>query len=153
MENPEFPQPTKVVVRKSPVHGLGVFATADIETGELVERCPMIPLEFRSKYHKDAKLFEYLYLCSEQIAEYAQNGVTMCMVLGYGMIYNHQDKPNANWNFNWSQNYADLIAQRAIVKGDEIFTYYGQYYFNTRTKIQHHPDTKVFTRPIFGKKK
>lgn len=152
MSNPEFYPPTKIVVGKSAVHGLGVFATELIQPGELVERCPMVPLNFRSNYHKDTKLYDYLYLNGEHSQESEQHGFIMCMVLGYGMIYNHQDRPNANWKFNWVENYADLVAQRLIRKGEEIFTSYGEYYFTTRTKVQQQPCQKIVARPIFRKK-
>lgn len=149
---PEFFPPVKIVLGKSAIHGIGVFATQSIQPGELVERCPMVPLSFRTNYHKDSKLYEYLYSNGEHNSESEKHGYPMCMVLGYGMIYNHQDNPNANWKFNWAENYTDLVAQRFIAKGEEIFTHYGEYYFSHRTKIEHHPSQKIMTRPIFRKK-
>jgi hypothetical protein len=57
------------------------------------------------------------------------------MALGYGMLYNHQDKPNAMWKFNYSQLLADVICVEDINKGEEIFVSYGNQYFNDKTKI------------------
>lgn len=130
-------RPTKIELGYSDVHGRGVFATNDIKKGELIERCPMIQLAFRTKYHKDPQLFNYLYTNSSCGCEECQrHGNHMYMVLGYGMLYNHQDAPNANWSFNWSANVADLIAQKDIATGTEIFTSYGSRYFsNGRAKI------------------
>lgn len=130
-------RPTKIELGYSGIHGRGVFATNDIKKGELIERCPMIQLAFRTKYHKDPQLFNYLYTNSScPCEECKRHGNHMYMVLGYGMLYNHQDAPNANWSFNWPANVADLIAQKDIATGDEIFTSYGSRYFsNGRTKI------------------
>jgi hypothetical protein len=57
------------------------------------------------------------------------------LVLGHGMIYNHQDDHNADWSFNHQLLYADVIANRPIKKGSEIFVSYGPNYFNNREKI------------------
>lgn len=131
-EPPPLFRPTKIALGYSQlVSGRGVFATGDIQQGELIERCPMVQLNFRSKYHKDPQLFTYLYTNGScQCEECKRHGNHMYMVLGYGMLYNHQDAPNANWRFNWAENIADLIAQTDIAAGEEIFTSYGNGYFN-----------------------
>jgi len=36
--------PNKIYVGKSPIHGLGVFASEKILTGELIEECPILSL-------------------------------------------------------------------------------------------------------------
>ena len=56
------------------------------------------------------------------------------MVLGYGMIYNHQDNNNAVWQFNYQNLYADIIATRDIQINEEIFVNYGINYFEKMTK-------------------
>ena len=56
--------------------------------------------------------------------------------LVYGMVYNHQDDPNAKWRFNYSQLFADVIAVKSIEKNTEIFLSYGNQYFTDRKKIE-----------------
>ena len=57
------------------------------------------------------------------------------MVLGYGMIYNHQDTPNTIWSFNYKEKVADVIASMPIKKGEEIFVSYGESYFRNKNKV------------------
>lgn len=135
-ENNEYIQPTKIVVKMSvPELGLGVFATSDIETGELIERCPMIQMSWRGRYHGDPQISKYLY--SDMRCDCMQckiHGHHMFMVLGYGMIYNHQDEPNTEWKFNYQALIADVTAIKPIKAGEEIFVHYGSSYFKRREK-------------------
>jgi hypothetical protein len=57
------------------------------------------------------------------------------MVLGYGMIYNHQDTPNTLWKFRYKDLVADVIASKKIKNGEEIFVSYGSDYFRGKEKI------------------
>ena len=135
-ETIQFLSAPKVTLSKSTVHGLGVFATKDIKEGDLIERCPMIKLEWRSKYHNDHVLLDYLYMQPKcDCSECANHGHTMWMVLGYGMMYNHQDIPNTQWRFHYNESYGDVVATKDIKAGDEIFVSYGKQYFKNRKNI------------------
>jgi hypothetical protein len=133
-ENNEYIQPKKVIVKMSkPELGLGVFATEDIKVGELIERCPMIQMTWRSRYLNDPTITKYMYSDSGCKCEHCKiHGHHMFMVLGYGMIYNHQDDPNTEWRFNYNNLLADVVAIKPINMGDEIFVHYGSNYFNNR---------------------
>lgn len=133
----DYITPSKIIIQKSAIHGRGVFATKDIETDEIIERCPLIPLGFRSRYHTDPQIYRYLYsqpMCP--CTECQNHGFIFHMVLGYGMIYNHQDQPNAVWKFNWENAYADVVANKDIKINEEIFVSYGSKYFHDREKIE-----------------
>lgn len=128
----DYLSPSKIVVGDSPVHGRGVFATSKIYKGEIIERCPLVEMEYRSKYQLDPIIFGYMYAqppCNCEDCE--KHGFVFHMVLGYGMIYNHQDKPNALWKFNYTQLLSDVIATKDINEGDEIFVSYGNCYFDS----------------------
>ena len=129
-------QPKKIIVKMSnPKMGLGVFATEDIGVKEIIERCPMIQMSWRSKYLKDPQISKYLY--SDMACDCLQckiHGHHMYMVLGYGMIYNHQDEPNTEWVFNYGNLIADVVAIKPIKAGEEIFVHYGSHYFKRREK-------------------
>jgi len=131
----ELPKPTKIQLGYSKVHFRGVFATEDIESEELIERCPMVPLDFRTKYHKDTQLYNYLYTHKCPCDDCKKHGSIFLMVLGYGMLYNHQDTPNTVWNFNYKEKVADVVATMPIKKGEEIFVSYGAQYFNNKNKV------------------
>jgi SET domain-containing protein len=133
----EFYSPSKIIIQASPIHGRGVFANQDIREGEVVERCPTIPLAFRSRYHSDPQIYRYLYSQPTCPCNECKNhGFIFHMILGYGMIYNHQDDANTTWKFDYHNLVADIIANRDIKSGNEIFVDYGTKYFEDREKIE-----------------
>ena len=121
----------RIILGDSPIQGRGVFARENINKGEVVERCPLIEMSYRSKYQLDPQIFAYMYAqppCS--CPECDKHGFVLHMALGYGMMYNHQDQPNALWKFNYSQLLGDIIAVKDIKSGEEIFVSYGNCYFD-----------------------
>lgn len=133
---PKFLIPNKIIVDYSDVEGRGVFAVENIKKGETVERCPMIRLEHRSAYQHDPTVWKYFYTQPKCSCNDCKNhGFYFWGVLGYGMIYNHQDNPNTKWSFNYDDYYADVIALEDINKGQEIFVTYGSSYFKNKNKI------------------
>lgn len=131
-----FVEKSKVCIAHSKIHGRGVFAVEDIVSGELIERCPLIPMENRSKYHTDGAVWRYCYpkpYC--ECSECKNHGFLFFMVLGNGMIYNHQDNNNAEWSFDYKKLYSDVVATRDIKKGEEIFVNYGEKYFINSEKV------------------
>ena len=129
--------PNKIEVRFiNPEVGLGVVAVQAIKKDALIERCPIIPLDWRKKYHGDKQIHRYLYSNAPcQCQDCQTHGYQMFMVLGYGMIYNHRDLPNGQWNFNFNNRYADVVAVEKISKGQQIFVSYGNEYFKDRQQI------------------
>lgn len=132
-----YEQPKKIVIKlSSPEIGLGVFATEDIEEGELVERCPMIQMAWKARYLGDPQIFNYLYSNNHcPCDDCKKHGNNMYMVLGYGMLYNHRDEPNTRWTFNFKNLIGDVTAAKPIKAGEEIFVSYGDKYFKYRKKI------------------
>lgn len=135
-QNPiEYIQAKKIIIGTSQVHFRGVFATEDILSEEIIERCPLVPLANRSKYQNDSQIWDYLYAqptcpCSEC----KNHGFVFHMVLGYGMLYNHSDTPNTVWKFDFNNLIADVVAQRDIKSGEEIFVTYGSQYFQSKNR-------------------
>lgn len=122
--------PNKVIYSKSNVHGLGVLAAQDIKKGEVIEKCPMIPLSFRARYHTDPQIYKYLYpqpMC--ECSECKNHGFIFHMILGYGMLYNHDAEPNGEWVYDWKQFFATIIATKNIAQNEEIFVDYDKKYF------------------------
>jgi hypothetical protein len=135
----DFLPPSKIIIGNSKVHGRGVFATGHIKVGEIVERCPLIEMEYRSKYQLDPQIFNYMYAQPPcDCHDCKTHGMIFHMVLGYGMMYNHQDLPKTIWKFNYRQLLADLICTKDIESGEEIFVSYGAVYFTDRSKIENH---------------
>jgi SET domain-containing protein len=130
-------QPKKIVVKlSSPEMGLGVFATEDIKEGELIERCPMIEMGWKSRYVGDPQIFNYLYSNQScKCDDCKKHGNAMYMVLGYGMLYNHRDIPNTIWVFSYKKLLGDVVAIDNIKAGEEIFVSYGKDYFSCCEKL------------------
>lgn len=107
----------KIYVKKSPIHGFGVYADKLIRKGELIEECYAILTpggdDILDDYYFDA------------------NG-TYAFLTGFGSIYNHDDEPNANYTINKKTKVATIVADKQIKKGEEIFVSYGEEWFTTR---------------------
>jgi len=114
-----------ITVGMSPVHGQGVFATRAIAKGEIIERCPYIVIDDDDLAEAN-RLQDYLFTSPDQPGDY------LC-VLGYGMMYNHSDTPNAEWEIDDDDiQFVRFTALKPISDGEEIFQNYGQEYWTTR---------------------
>ena len=132
-----FQKYRKILVNDSPIHGRGIFSTEEISENDLIERCPIIKLDFPSKYHCDLKLLDYVYAKPCKPCEKCNNhGHELFMVLGYGMVYNHQDNANAIITFDYVNLIADIVAIKDIGKDKEIYISYGPMYFLNKKKVE-----------------
>jgi len=110
---------TKVEVKESPIHGMGVFAIEKIKAGEVIEECHLITLPFKPG-EQAFFLYDYKfnYPAEGEVEEYV-------LPLGNGCIYNHSDNNNAYWRNHPSHKAFQFVAMRDINIGEEICTYYG----------------------------
>ena len=114
-----------VIIGDSDIHGHGVFATRKIARGETIERCPYIVIDDEDVAEAN-RLQDYLFTSPDEPGDY------LC-VLGYGMIYNHSDQPNAEWEIDDEDiRYVRFTALQDIKKGAEILHSYGTEYWQTR---------------------
>jgi len=104
-------------VKKSTIHGYGVFADVDIAAGEIIEECHTILTE-----GGDDKLSSY----------YFQGGKYYAFATGFGSIYNHAEDCNASYEFNEETSLITFKATRNIRKNEEIFISYGEGWFQDR---------------------
>lgn len=101
-------------------YGRGVFATRDIQAGELLESAPVIVMEEREwKYVKKTALFDYCFIWGDDSEQTA-------IALGYGSLYNHSYRPNAIFRNNPNKLTIDFYAVQHIKKGDEITINYNE---------------------------
>ncbi len=114
-----------IKVADSSIHGLGVFATKRIAKGEVIELCPYIVVDDDDVADSN-RLEDYLFSSPGAKGDY------LC-VLGYGMIYNHSDTPNAEWEIDDDDNrFVRFAALEDIKKGAEICHSYGKEYWKSR---------------------
>tara|TARA_B100000900_G_C20328894_1_gene613360 strand:+ start:123 stop:509 length:387 start_codon:yes stop_codon:yes gene_type:complete len=116
-----------IIVSRSPVHGQGVFAKRAIVEGEIIERCPYIVIDDDDLAEAN-RLQDYLFTSPDEPGDY------LC-VLGYGMMYNHSDEPNAEWEIDEDDiQFVRFTALKPIADGEEIFQNYGDDYWETRSE-------------------
>lgn len=108
----------KLIVKKSKVHGYGVFAGKNIRKGEKIEECYFILTS-----GGDRTLEDFYFQAKKR--KYA-------LLTGYGIIYNHSDDINADYSINVAKRIATIKAVKAIKKGEEILISYGDKWFSSR---------------------
>ena len=114
----------KLKIQNSPLHGLGVFAAYDIVKGEVIERCPYIVID-DDDLQEANRLNDYLYNSPDRVGDY------LC-VMGFGMLYNHGNPANAEWQIDDDNRFVRFTALNDISAGDEIVHDYGDEYWDTR---------------------
>ena len=114
-----------IIVADSDIHGHGVFATRKIAKGEIIELCPYIIIDDDDVAEAN-RLQDYLFTSPDEEGDY------LC-VLGYGMVYNHSERPNAEWEIDDDDiRFVRFTALQDIKKGAEILHSYGSEYWQTR---------------------
>lgn len=106
-----------LAIKKSLIHGYGVFAQADIAPDEIIEECHAI-----LTYGGDPVLRDYYYSAGRYFA----------VPTGFGLIYNHATDPNATYHFDEESELLTFKALRPIKKEEEIVVYYGHDWFAER---------------------
>jgi SET domain-containing protein len=96
--------------------GRGVFTSRDIPKGSIIESAPVIICSEKDRLiiHKTL-LHDYYFLWNEN---------ECAIALGYGSLYNHSDKPNADFALDYMSNTIDFSAIMDIQAGEEIMINY-----------------------------
>lgn len=109
----------KLIVKKSSLHGYGVFAGKSFKEGEIVEECYILITR-----GGDRKLEDYYFDVSGKYGIFT----------GFGVIYNHAAEPNVDYYINSKRRLATFKANRSIKKGEELTVSYGDKWFSSRNK-------------------
>ena len=133
-------QYSKIEIRKSSIHGYGVFAKEDLKNGELLEECHHIRTTLLQNQDCDCKKkypykkYQYNYPYNKT---YDENKPFQyeTLVLGYGSIYNSSisdGENNAEFDTDLDNNIFIFRTIKDIKKDQEILIYYGDNWW------QHH---------------
>lgn len=108
----------KVHRDSSPVHGSGVFASANLSAGDVVEVCPVLVVAAEDvEAFNTTGLDHYCYAWADG---------AVALALGLGSLYNHSFAPNATFQIDEEANTVTIIALTDIARGDEVtFNYLG----------------------------
>jgi SET domain-containing protein len=107
----------KLVVKKSSIHGYGVFAGKAIKAGEIVEECYAIVTR-----GEDDVLEDYFFNARGKNA----------VLTGFGWIYNHSEDANVDYDYYSKKRLMVFKAAEDIKKGAEIYIDYGDEWFKDR---------------------
>ena len=117
----------KITIKDSPLHGLGVFAVEDIAAGSTIERCFYLVID-DDDLQSTNRLNDYLFTSPDDPNDY------LC-VMGCGMVYNHGNPANAEWQIDDDDNrFVRFSALCDIKAGTEILHDYGADYWTTRAE-------------------
>lgn len=117
----DFKVPTKIEIKKSTVHGHGVFASHDISVGEVIEESRMFRLGWRSTYQKDPVLVRYVIADTTcKCRDCSVHGPSVYMPLGYGGLYNYGFDSNIRAEFDFMNLKMKIIATENISAGTEL---------------------------------
>lgn len=127
----EFNPPKKINVRFVEKKGLGVFATEKIFKGETIEECPVFSLGKddtpQSQFFKN---YRFSYPKERSSSE-------SVLAWGYGSLFNHDVKPNADWEEHPEWMGFRFFALRDIEQDEEItICYGGESYWKSRSEIE-----------------
>ena len=105
-------------IRRSPLHGWGIFASQRIPAGEILEEVPFQYLEMSSTALESVR---YYWPRNEPWEG-------MAVPAGFAMLYNHSDEANADWETLEDRLLFRFIAIRDIEADEEILIDYGVNY-------------------------
>ena len=113
----------KIVVKKSPIEGLGVFAEEDIPIHSIIEATPYLSFD-RSILDDWYEVYENTHLLKHYV--FAGPDGAYVISLGNGSLYNHSPVPNAFWRWREEPGNEAMLfyAKRDIKKGEEILIRY-----------------------------
>ena len=131
---------TKLEVKLSSIEGRGVFCTEDIKKGELVEEAHMILLDNNKWEECDKELVRYVLpwvelredwenFCDEHGGILKYHATRPVVILGFGMIYNHADQYNIDYEIDKRRFFCKYKANCDIAAGSELTINYGEDYF------------------------
>lgn len=115
-----------IQIRPSLVSGRGVFAKKSIEKGDIIEECPVI------LFNQEYKSIENYYF------RWSEKEDINALPLGYALLYNHADTPNAEWRIDPDKNLFIIRALYNISSDDEIFVDYSDKWFQARKLVKTH---------------
>lgn len=98
--------------------GRGVFTSADIEKGTIIEISPVIVMTgLERKLLDQTLLHDYIF-------EWGDDKKSCCMALGYIPLYNHSYRSNCEYEMDFDEETITVKAVRFIKADEEIFINY-----------------------------
>jgi len=114
----------RVVYTKRPNGEYTILSKTQFGEGEIIEICPIIFVGVEAKGIPRLKDFVF------EIEK--DKGGMYGVVLGYGSLYKHSDKPNVSYAYNRANRQMYFMAARVIQAQEELTINYGKDYWDER---------------------
>jgi hypothetical protein len=105
------------VAKYSDITNFGIFANQHIYKDSIIEECPLIKLDWTSKYIHDPVLLRCCF--TEPSNKNDNHNLWLCC--GYGMLYNTSNTPNTNIRYDFENKKLYIIANQDINATEEIY--------------------------------
>ncbi|KAF2229984.1 SET domain-containing protein [Viridothelium virens] len=116
-----------LILKSDTPKGRGVFTTAPITAGTVIETCPVLLISEKEvqAHTKHTELNHYTYNWPV-LSAYNHHGSCQAIVFGLGSMFNHsRRKQNVTWERDLSQKTITYRALRRIEIGEELCISYG----------------------------
>lgn len=100
------------------VMGRGVFTSAPIKAGTVIEISPVIIMSLEERKLLDQTLLH------NYIFEWGEEKDKCCMALGYVPVYNHSYTSNCEYEMDFDTELISISTVRDIKAGEELFINY-----------------------------
>ena len=104
----------------------GVFTSANIDEGTVVEESPVIIMS------KDERRLLDQTLLHDYIFEWGEKKDQCCMALGYVPVYNHSYRSNCEYEMDFKKETIRIRAVHFIKAGEELFVNYNGQWNNRK---------------------
>ena len=120
------PGPLRLTIARSPLHGLGCFATCDLSAGDVIASCRILPFPpDESELLMRTGLRNYVFHLKDGLSEEGPHYSAVAM--GPISFCNHSSDPNCDFTLSEEAGEIILLARRSIVRDEELTIDYGDY--------------------------
>ncbi len=107
-----------LTIASSEGRGRGVYTTAPIDAGTIIEVAPVIVLDAQQRSHVEKTLlYDYIFEWGDDLSQAA-------VALGYVSIYNHSKNPNCKYEMDFEFQTISIVTLTSIKIGEELFINY-----------------------------
>lgn len=109
-----------LAIAPSDGRGRGVFSTALIPAGTVVEVSPVLVLTERERaLVEQTMLYDYIFAWGDE-------GRQACVALGYLSVYNHSADANCDYEMDYDERLITIRTIKDIAAGEELFINYDE---------------------------
>ena len=110
---------SKINVRGSDIHGLGVFTTKPIKKYEIIEIAPVVLIS-QDTLETLRRIYEHRHVLHDYVFKWSEGRVAF--PLGYAGVYNHSWEANAFWRCNEEGQGRLIVRAKCDIKAEEEIT-------------------------------